>query len=164
MARPRKNIIDLYKIICRKYRAFSIIEGRLLCMSCDKVMPNDAKHITDRVKSHIESKSHKESDRKRQENGVVQLPLSNYIELANRADKELKKFHTDLTRAFVASNIPLYKLQLDPMVEFFGKYISKYRLPSINSLRYSEVDKIYHETVDKIRKKNWRARHIHDDR
>lgn len=65
MARPKRNILDIYKEVEQKHNCFTVPRKRLLYLSCNKEMTEDRNLLTTRVKENMASKSYKENDAKR---------------------------------------------------------------------------------------------------
>lgn len=113
-------------------------------------MSDKKDNLTTRVKEHLDSKSHKINDKKRIEEGRVQLPLEKVLDLCAESKKKQEEFLLDLANAFVAANIPLYRLEVPTLAGFLNKY-TRFRLPSANTLRYNYVNKLFERTLERIR-------------
>lgn len=59
-------------------------------------------------------------------------------------------FHKDLCRAFIAADIPLYKIRHVQIKSFFEKYTS-YKVPSETNLRTKYVTSLYNDTMEYIK-------------
>lgn len=122
-----------------KYPVFKTDGQVLYCKVCNKQV--SAKKIYS-IKSHLESATHKEQERK--------STSSTQQFLVETASSGNAQFTVDLCKAFIASDIPLYKIRNDNLKSFFQKYIGNYVIPSETTLR-TAVKSIYTTSIEKIK-------------
>ncbi|KAJ4444916.1 hypothetical protein ANN_06715 [Periplaneta americana] len=95
------------------------------------------------LKQHVQGAAHKA---KAQQKNQLQQTLLTQPTSSNLSSN----FYADLTRAFVAANIPWNAIENPVLRQFLQKYC-KQNIPSESTLRKNCLDRIYNETLASIR-------------
>ncbi|KAJ4445144.1 hypothetical protein ANN_06945 [Periplaneta americana] len=95
------------------------------------------------LKQHVQRAAHKA---KAQQKNQLQQTLLTQPTSSNLSSN----FYADLTRAFVAANIPWNAIENPVLRQFLQKYC-KQNIPSESTLRKNYLDRIYNETLASIR-------------
>lgn len=80
--------------------------GKVRCGYCSKEINFTSKHGKDNIEKHVESEMH----RRMKLNGNKQQSITESIEASTIKTSEDSSFKLRLTQAFVAANIPIFKL------------------------------------------------------
>lgn len=122
----------------------------LFCLVCDIEVPAKQKSQVSQhlgTSKHVSGLNRKIKSQKQPKNQMLLTTMKNTDE-----DRSVNAFAMDLTKCFIASNIPLYTLRKSPMVEFLEKH-TKYRVPSESTLRSKCIPKLYEECVQNLKEK-----------
>ncbi|KAJ4437334.1 hypothetical protein ANN_17473, partial [Periplaneta americana] len=116
-------------------------DGKIIfCKICSKQISQEKKcHL----KQHVQGAAHKA---KAQQKNQLQQTLLTQPTSSNLSSN----FYADLTRAFVAANIPWNAIENPVLRQFLQKYC-KQNIPSESTLRKNYLDRIYNETLASIR-------------
>lgn len=131
---------------------FIITDGSVLkCDACDSILKIDPKHQNQAIQQHVRTLRHREVAKIRNAKANPQQSfLGVSFEKAAETTSKNKDFESDLTRALIQSDIPLFKVNAPPFRKFLEKYTQK-KMPDESTLRKNYVKPIYCETIDKIR-------------
>jgi hypothetical protein len=113
-------------------------DSDVVCKLCGESFNNPRRCVLLR---HIESNRHKKLVTKQATNTNTPTPLN---------EKKLSTYNSDLCRALIEADIPLYKLQHKSFREFLEKY-TKRPCPDESTVRKNYVSSIYMEKLEKIR-------------
>jgi hypothetical protein len=128
----------------REYENVFKTDGTILyCNFCEKQVNADSRS---QVTQHVATAKHiKCATLKKPE----QRLLTNLEE--NKPGPANSEFFQDISRAFIAADIPLNKLQHPVLREILEKY-TKLPIPDESTVRKNYLPKVYLETINKIRK------------
>jgi hypothetical protein len=149
MPKVKGSLIDKMKLIVRKDKNFCISDGKLMCNICSIIINFDHDHARNRVVEH--QKSGKHLKKKSEDNGR-QPSIINLIEEVSNKNRVKNGFSSDLTKALLAADIPLEKLNNQTFKNFLFKY-TKENIPHPNTLRKSYIQHNYDEKISEIRQK-----------
>lgn len=127
--------------ICSEYPDFKSDGKILLCKLCSKEVSYEKLFS---IKQHIQGAGHVQ--KQNQHKAKTQLFLMEITEHYTRS----QTFVRDLCKAFVGSDIPLYKIRSAPLKTFLEKYM-EHTLPSESTLR-TAVKTLYQSTLYDIKK------------
>lgn len=133
----------------RKYPDIDVDEdGNVLCSVCVKGLVFTNKHGEDTIKKHMETAVHK---KKKNESSTSRQPLlKNIVDKSSQALQGREKFFFELTEAFIAANIPLFKLNHPVLKKFLEKEMKK-TIPHRTTLEHNYIDKVYDATISTIK-------------
>ena len=114
----------------------------VICTSCSSCINFTPSNLSNRIKEHTNSESHKKNESK----GGGQLTLPQIQEKASLDDT----FADRLTRALCAADIPLQKLNHSEFKSFLETEMKR-KIPTANALRLRHVPKISNEILVKIK-------------
>ncbi|KAJ4447765.1 hypothetical protein ANN_09773 [Periplaneta americana] len=125
----------------KKELAGSLAEKKLPTEGCTEETISQEKKC--HLKQHVQGAAHKA---KAQQKNQLQQTLLTQPTSSNLSSN----FYADLTRAFVAANIPWNAIENPVLRQFLQKYC-KQNIPSESTLRKNYLDRIYNETLASIR-------------
>lgn len=115
----------------------------LYCKACEKKVGSEKRY---QVLQHINTSKHKESvARKRNTNSAMQKQLVECF------GSRLTQFSSDLCQAFLAADIPLFKLNNPTLRNFLHKYTNEH-IPDESTLRKTYVSRCYEKVMSNIQK------------
>lgn len=142
MPKAKQSLSSRLKYFVELYGSDFKTDGNILyCKICEKAISADKKFAVDQ---HLKSAVHLNGQKKMRDK--TQRLLS---EPAQNSSKK-SEFFSDMCEAFVAANIPLWKLQNSTFSAFLQKYTGK-EIPSESTLRKNYLKKVYDATMDRIR-------------
>lgn len=124
---------------------FISTDGRVLfCKACEKNVGSDKRF---QVVQHINTAKHKECvNKKRANKEAIQKQLVECLE------SKVSQFSSDLCEAFLAADIPLWKISNPVLKNFLGKYTQQH-VPDESTLRKAYVSRCYGTVISKIQEK-----------
>ncbi|KAJ4430864.1 hypothetical protein ANN_19455 [Periplaneta americana] len=122
-----------------EYSEFTYDGKIIFCKICKQISQEKKCHL----KQHVQGAAHKA---KGQQKNQLQQTLLTQPTSSNLSSN----FYADLTRAFVAANIPWNAIENPVLRQFLQKYCKR-NIPSESTLRKNYLDRIYNETLASIR-------------
>ena len=146
-----KSLEDHLKNQIKKYPELTIVERnnlkQLYCGFCSAHLKWDSQYGSNRIKSHCNGKSHKESlIKKKQRNDTIK----NAFNKAGKSFNAKKNFKMFLTQMLIECDIPLYKADHKSFKRLIEE-ISDKKVPHSITLRV-QIEVFYYLTIEKIRK------------
>jgi hypothetical protein len=121
----------------------------LYCDACDGVVSSEKKSL---VKQHVDTGAHQNNVQKRKES---KRPRQEFLAVSMRKAQDVRmaqvEFCNDLCRAFLAADIPLFKVNNEAIKQLFTKYTSR-TVPEESTLRKAYVSPAYKDTLEHIRR------------
>lgn len=119
-------------------------DGKVLyCKCCEKSVSIGQRF---QVSQHISTTKHKQN--KERQNKFKQQFLTSSP--STSSDDNSSTFYTDLCRAFIRADIPIFKLKNPALKDFLEQYTGK-TIPEESTIRKKYVNVIYEETLTSIR-------------
>lgn len=140
------------KSLAQKYKAdFIVSDGSIIkCDVCDTVLKVDLNHQNQAIEQHLKTLKHRELAAKRKSKSSQQTFLASSFQKADEQLAKNKRFESDLTRAFIQSGIPLFKVNSEPLRNFLAKYTER-KIPDESTLRKNYIKPVFDEIIEKIR-------------
>jgi len=135
--------------VVKKYESILQVDDLnvLMCTTCNERIRYDKNHIEDRVSHHIRTAKHQRRVNKIETGKQQFITTSMLNALTNERKNE---YFMDMTKAFLAENIALHKLNNPELKSFLEKW-TKRTQPNPQTLRTYYVSDVYGKTIDKIR-------------
>lgn len=148
---PKIASNKLNSIVSKFKNDYIVSDGSIVkCNICDAVIKTDERHQSDRISQHVSGSRHKELATKFKSTTSNQVFLAESFEKSTDKSNVSKKFQSDLTRSFIQSGIPLFKLNSVHLKNFLEKYTEKH-IPDESTLRKNYNKPIYDESIAKVR-------------
>lgn len=113
----------------------------VVCQVCDKKVGCSMKS---QLEQHIKTALH-------QKNKELQCPKKQVLLTQMQpASENISEFFKDLSRAFIAADIPWYRLQVPELSSFLEKYCKR-KIPDESTLRKKYLDVCYEDAIRRIR-------------
>lgn len=141
MPKEKKTQSNKLKEYVREFPDFKTDGKVLFCKVCNKSVSGEKLFV---VKQHLGSAKHKEL----KERSVTKISQQ-FLGESSAASKD-DQFGEDLCEAFIAADIPLYKIQNTKIRHFFEKY-TDYKIPSEGTLRTKHTKRLFRSTIEKIK-------------
>jgi hypothetical protein len=119
-------------------------DGKVLYCKCCEKSVSIAQRF--QVSQHISTTKHKQN--KERQNKFKQQFLTSSP--STSSDDNSSTFYTDLCRAFIRADIPIFKLKNPALKDFLEQYTGK-TIPDESTIRKKYVNVIYEETLTSIR-------------
>jgi len=132
----------------KKNKGFRIEEEKLICNPCEETIAYDLKHGSDRLNKHLNSAKHKRNT-ERNAGKPRQTLLASSLIAAEEKTKDINMFFYKIVKAFLESDIPLYKLNHPSLKSFLEEYMKR-SLPEASTARKNYVQRIHEEIVLQI--------------
>lgn len=149
MPRPSTSLSEKKQAAKRKFGNDGInvdATGKVICTVCTEEITFTSSHGSDTISNHLESNRHK----RMKENGKKQPLILNSIQAAKEKSNDREKFIFNLTKAFTAANIPLYKIN-HPILKMFLETEMKRSIPDRSTLEKYHVDKVYEASIKTVK-------------
>ena len=113
-----------------KDRSLKRDNDKIFCQKCAEHVTFRRSNVTSRISEHLKSLKHQKN-----KNKALTSLISDQIAKANHKRSADEEFKCDLLDLFLDCDIPLHKLKMDRMKEWFKKYLPSNPVPHPDTLR-----------------------------
>lgn len=132
----------------RKSKHLVVDGGSIICRLCQEAISIDKNRVSSRVDQHLQSKEHEKNELKCP--AKVQSTIRESLDKSVNISSRQSIFSMELTKALVASDIPLNKLEDSAFRSFLEKW-TKQDIPHRSTLSKGYIEPLYQSTLEKIR-------------